>query len=349
MAERTEPASPKRRREARDEGQVARSEELSSGLSLLAGAAVLVWLGPVAFGELAQLTARVLSWAPAERGPSAALVLRAGLETGLSATLPGLAVLAVVGGLVALTQVGPHLSSKAITPSLARLDPVAGFKRLFSGRSLYGAAKSLVEIALVAWILWGVLEALLPEIAGLVGATPDRIARVLGTAAVRLLVRGGVALAAIGLFDLGYQRWRLGQDLRMTKDEVRREHREEEGDPRHKQERARLHREIIAHSRIEDVRRADVVVVNPEHIAVALEYDEENMDAPKVVAKGEHAVAKQIIDVARAHGVPIVRDVALARALRDLEIDQEIPEDLYDAVAEVLKMAWAERESGDQG
>lgn len=348
MAERTEPASPKRRREARDKGQVARSDELASGLQLLVGAAVLSTLGPAAAGRLAELTARTLSSAPSRSGPSASLVLGAGLEAGALAVLPGLVILAAVGGLVAFAQVGPVVSGKALMPSLQRLDPIAGMRRIFSARSLYGLAKNLVKIALVGWILWGVLEGLLPEIAGLVGGSPVRVGRALGSAAVRLLVRGGVALTAIGLLDLAYQRWKLGQELRMTKEEVQREHREQEGDPRHKQERARLHREILTHSRIEDVRKADVVIVNPDHIAVALQYDEEEMEAPRVVAKGEHAIAKQIIDVARAHGVPIVRDVALARALRELEIDEEIPEDLYEAVAEILRLAWAERDEEER-
>jgi flagellar biosynthesis protein FlhB len=349
MAQPTEPASPKRRREAREKGQVARSDELASGLQLLVGAAVLSSLGPPAFGRLAELTARTLIAAPSRRGPSASLVLGAGLETGLLSVLPGLAILAAVGGLVAFAQVGPVVSGKALLPTLERLDPVAGLRRMFSTRSLYGLAKNLVKIALVGWILWGVLQGLLPEIAGLVAGSPARIGRALGTATIRLLVRGGVALTAIGLLDLAYQRWKLGQELRMTKEEVQREHREQEGDPRHKQERARLHRDILTHSRIEDVRRADVVIVNPDHIAVALQYDEEGMDAPRVLAKGEHVIAKQIIDVARAHGIPVVRDVALARALRDLEIDEEIPEDLYEAVAEILRLAWAERGEAEGG
>lgn len=342
MAERTEPASAKRRREARERGQVARSDELASGLQLLIGAGVLHWLGPRALAALAGLTARVLATAPADP-PAAALVLRAGLETGSRAVLPGLVVLAGLGGLVALAQVGPMMSAEALSPKLERLDPIAGLKRMFSTRSLYGLAKNLVKVLLVGWILAGVLRGLLPQVAGLVGASPVRVGVVLADAVVRLLVRGGAALLAIGLADLAYQRWHLARELRMTKEEVQREQREQDGDPRHKQERARLHREILAHSRIEDVRRADVVIVNPDHIAVALEYDEDEMDAPRIIAKGEHAVAKQILDVARAHGIPVVRDVALARALRDLDIDQEIPEDLYDAVAAVLRLAYAER------
>ena len=348
MAERTEPASPKRKREARERGQVARSEELTSGVQLLAGAAVLEWLGPPAFERLAELTARVLRTAPARPLP-ASLALRAGLETGAMAVLPGLAVLAAVGATVALAQVGPSVSFRAIEPKLEKLDPIAGLRRLLSTRSLYGLAKNVGKLLVVGWILWGVLVDLLPQIAGLVGAPAMQMGRALGHTVVRLLARGGAALFVIGLADLLYQRARLAMDLRMTKEEVKREQREQEGDPRHKAERARAHREISLHARIEDVRFADVVIINPDHIAVALKYDGEEMEAPKVVAKGDHAIAKQIIDVARAHGVPVVRDVVLARALRELEIDQEIPEDLYDAVAEVLRLAFAERERGDGG
>ncbi|MBI2891905.1 MAG: EscU/YscU/HrcU family type III secretion system export apparatus switch protein [Deltaproteobacteria bacterium] len=344
MAERTEPASQKRKREAREKGQVAKSEELTAGLLLLVAAGVLAWLGPAAFTRLASLTARVLAGAPA-RPMAPALALRAGLVEGAAAALPGLVALAAIGGAVTLAQVGPFFDLKPLTPRLERLDPIAGLKRWFSGRALYGLAKGLVKLAIMGWILYAFLRSLVPAIAGMVGAPPGVLASTLGDAIVTLLVRGGAVLVAMGLGDLVYQRWQLGKELRMTKEEVKREHKESEGDPHHKAERSRLHREILAHSRIEDVRRADCVIVNPDHIAVAIRYDEEEMEAPQVIAKGERAIARQIIDVARAHGVPIVRDVPLARALNDLEIDDVIPEELYEAVAEVLRFAFAERDA----
>ena len=135
----------------------------------------------------------------------------------------------------------------------------------------------------------------------------------------------------------------------MTREEVKREHKESEGDPRHKQERQRLHRDLLRHQMVEAVRTADCVIVNPDHIAVALKFDEAAMGAPQVVAKGERLVAQQIKEVARHHGVPIYRDVPLARALNELELGDEIPEALYEAVAEVLRFVYANSGADAEG
>ena len=157
------------------------------------------------------------------------------------------------------------------------------------------------------------------------------------------LWRVALALVALGALDLAYQRWRFLRDQRMTREEVEREHKEDEGDPHAKQERARLRKEIVEHGVLEAVRRADVLVVNPTHYAVALQYDDAAGDeAPEVIAKGQDHLARRMIDAAREAGVPVMRDVPLAHALYDLELGDLIPEPLYDAVAAVLQAAWAE-------
>jgi flagellar biosynthesis protein FlhB len=169
-----------------------------------------------------------------------------------------------------------------------------------------------------------------------------------GSLVATLMIRVGSAMAGIAVLDVIYQRWRYRRDQRMTKEEVKREHKEAEGDPHQKRERERLHREILAHDTLEAVRRADVLVVNPTHLAVALRYDEEGeLDAPEIVAKGGEELAARMIRAAEEANVPVMRDVPLARALFELEVGDEIPEPLYEAVAILLHAAWAERRAGE--
>jgi flagellar biosynthesis protein FlhB len=149
-----------------------------------------------------------------------------------------------------------------------------------------------------------------------------------------------LVVVAIGFGDFLWQRHRFMKDMRMTREEVKREYKEQEGDPHHKQERMRLHKELLQQRMLNAVRKADFVVVNPDHIAVAIRYDKDSQEAPVVVAKGERILAQKIKEIARESGVPIFRDVSLARALRDVEEGDEIPEALYEAVAEILRVVY---------
>jgi flagellar biosynthetic protein FlhB len=151
-----------------------------------------------------------------------------------------------------------------------------------------------------------------------------------------------MVVAAIGFGDFLWQRHSHMKEMRMTREEVKREHKEQEGDPHHKHERMRLHKELLQQRMINAVRKADFVVVNPDHIAVAIRYEKDSQEAPLVVAKGERILAEKIKEVAREAGVPIFRDVNLARALRDVEEGDEIPEALYEAVAEILRVVYGQ-------
>jgi flagellar biosynthetic protein FlhB len=166
------------------------------------------------------------------------------------------------------------------------------------------------------------------------------VVAVAGDLGARLGGRLALAAVAIGVLDYLWQRHRHRQSLRMTREEVKRERKEVEGDPLHKAERQRLHREALEQRRVGDVREADFVVVNPDHVAVAVRYDRGGPSAPVVVAKGERLLAERIKEIAREAGVPIFRDVALARSLRDVEEGAPIPETLYDAVAEILRLVY---------
>jgi flagellar biosynthesis protein FlhB len=265
---------------------------------------------------------------------------------GLRAAFPILAVAALAGGLAVFVQVGPVLSWKPGTPELARMDPVKGAKSLLSRRRLADTLRAIAQAVVVGAVAWLTLAGEIRGVVGLAGRDPGVAAVGGGALLLRLLLRAGAAMAVIGVLDHFYQRARHRRDLRMTKDEVRREHRESEGDPRAKQARQRAHREIVEHSLLEAVRDADVLVVNPTHLAIALRYDEDDgSEAPVVVAKGEEHLARRMIEAAELAGVPVMRDVPLARGLYELDLGTEIPEALYEAVAAVLRIAWAERET----
>jgi type III secretion protein U len=224
-------------------------------------------------------------------------------------------------------------------PQLGRLDPIRGLKNLVSLRKVVDLARLLAGIAALTAVVWMTMAEALGALLRLTGARPAVIVVELLRWATTLAWRGGLVLAAAAAVDYAVQRHRHRKDQMMTKDEVKREHKESEGDPQHRSERKRLHREISEHDMIEQVTKADFVVANPTHIAVALRYDNARSDsAPQVVASGHRLVAERIKQVARQAGVPIVHDVSLARALAELSLGDEIPEALYEAVATLLRI-----------
>jgi type III secretion protein U len=329
---RTEKPTPRRLREARRRGDVARSAELSAAGALAAGLLALAVTGPSATAALVRtIRAALLSATSAELDPAAAL-LGATLVFGRLAA-PILLAAAAGGALAAALATGFAVTPGALRPRLERVDPFRGLRRLCSlgqvATALLGLAKTGVLIAVVLSWLRGAAGALAQLPRG-ESAALLRAAAPLGGLAARL----AFVFAVFGLLDLALSRRRHETQLRMTRDEVRREHKEDEGDPQHRAERRRIHRALAEAA---PVSRATCVVVNPTHVAVALHHERDGGDAPRVLAKGVGESAARIRSSARRAGVPIVRDVALARALYRLaEVGDEIPEELYEAAAAVL-------------
>lgn len=346
--DKTEEPTPKRLREARQRGQVAKSKELGTALLLLGTGAALGSAAPGFVSGFRDLFEPALAAARGELELSPAAALSLGLEVGTSTSLPILATLAAIAAIATVVQTGPVLATEAIGMDASRLDPIAGAGRLFGRDAWIELARSILKVLIVAWVASGVVEDAMRGAIALVGRDAAALASTLGAVVQTLLFRSGGAMLAVAIADVLYQRWRLAKELRMTKEEVKREHKESEGDPHAKGERERVRREIAQHDTAEAVRNASVVVVNPTHVAVALRFDEEGSEgAPEVVAKGMEEQAMFIRRLAEEAGVPIVRDVPLARGLFELELGEEIPERLYDAVAAVLHVAWAERGVSD--
>lgn len=334
--EKTEKPTPKRLKEARKEGRVARTQDLGAWTLVLV-ASVVAKIGFSHAGQ--ELVALVGRWPQAVADPEAsslASVGAAGARALAWGVLPlGLA-LAVTAFAIGAAQGGVHVATKNLKPQLKNLNPVNGIKRMAGPHAVWEAVKAVAKSTVIGFLIYRTCRDLVPQ---LVGTGPLPLSSVLATAgaSVLSLVRD-VALAGLvmGAADYAYQRRRLDKQLRMTKQEIKEEARQSEGDP-HVKGQIRSRQLAMSRNRMmSDVATADVVVVNPTHVAVALRYDPAK-GAPRVVAKGAGTVAAKIRERAAEHRVPLVQDVPLARALhRACDLGDEIPAELYAAVARVL-------------
>jgi len=338
-SERTERATPRRRQEARKQGQVARSNDLTSALGLLAFGLFLPWYGSYAFHRLGRYLEAAFGQLP--RGELTTLeLIRIGGSAGsvfLEITLPLLGLMLVVGVGSTLAQVGVVFAPAALKPDLKRIDPFTGFQRILSRRGAFETAKAVGKIVVVGLVTYPLVRADLALFASLTGADPLVIGQAIGQSIRDLGLRAGAVFLALSLLDYGFQRWDLEQRLRMTRQELKDELKQTEGDPEIRARIRRLQRRYAQQRMMAQVPKATVVVTNPLHLAVALRYEAREMRAPTVVAKGAGHLAEQIKALARRHAVPVIEHRTLAQALyRTVEIGQEIPVGLYEAVADVI-------------
>lgn len=337
--EKTEAPSSKRLQEARERGDVPRSRELNTAVMLMASAAALLAVGRGMGERLARLLGGGLRLGREQIFASDAMVAALGnlLLQGLYILLPLLGILLVAAFIPPLLMGGFAASPTALTPDFQRVNPLAGLKRLLGWNGLAELAKSVAKMTLVAAVGWGYFHGLLPELLNVGEASLEgAIAQSCKWVARALLVTSA-ALILIAAVDVPFQIWQHRQRLRMTREELREEAKGSEGNPEIKGRIRRLQREMANRRMMAEVPKADVVVTNPSHFAVALKYDENRMNAPRVLAKGADLIAAQIRQVATEHGVPLFAAPPLARALyRSTELGQEIPAGLYLAMARVL-------------
>ncbi|MDI6852514.1 MAG: flagellar biosynthesis protein FlhB [Deltaproteobacteria bacterium] len=337
--DRTEQPTPKRRTDAREKGRIARSRDLNAGLVLLTGLFLIAWWGPwMALRSASMIKTCLASLRPQSFNVSSLQLLLVNFA-GLLAMLlaPVLAGLLLASILANYIQGGWIFSMQRITPDLSRIQLFAGLKRLFSGNSLVELAKSLSKVTLVAVVAYFSLAGQLPELLPLLHQDTGQVTAYLKSSTLQVSGRIVAALLLLGLLDYFYQRYRHEKSLRMTKQEVKDEMRQAEGDARVKARIRSLMRQMATKRMLTEVPAADVVITNPTHVAVALKYDSTVMLAPRVVAKGQGFIALKIIALAQEAGVPRVENQMLARALyRMVEVGNEIPISLYRAVAEVL-------------
>ena len=342
--DRTEPPSPRRLAEARKKGQVVKSIDLSSAIVLLAGFWILGSSGPTAITAMRTLVERSLKLLPtAEANLTVTTMRSAALEIGqlvIEAIAPLTLATIVIALVVNLAQTRGLVSLHTIQPDASKVNPVNGFKRLFSAHGLVQLVKSLLKLAVIGWVVYGVLRDNYPVILATGRMTLLAGLGQVASVALQAGQRAAMVLLVIGLLDYFYQRRQFMKSMRMTKQEVKEEAKLQENPEIRGRIRQRM-REAAIRRMMAAVPKADVVITNPTHLAVVLRYEKGRMQAPQVVAKGQRLIAERIKEVAREHGVPVVENKPLAQALfKSVEIGQEIPVSLYQAVAEVLAFVY---------
>ena len=336
MAERTHDPTPKRLREARAKGDVPRAPLLASALGLLVAVALVPAVLVAVLRRMAT-TFRLL--APIDHVDAWSL----GTDV-ILVVAPISAALIAIAALSAVAQGSLTFSPARLSPDPSRLDPFGGVKNIFDPSRRWGALRGTIVTAALVWVLGAIVVDAIRAGKYAVLDVEQTLA-LSARFATRIAVTAAAVAIAFALADVVVGRRLWLSRLRMTRDEVIREHKEGEADPELKRRREDLHRELLSGEAIRAVREATVIVVSPSHLACALRYGARDDDeAPTLLAKGEGALAARMLEAARLYGVPVVHDAPVARALHEMDVGTEIPEALYEAVAEVLRIAWGERE-----
>ena len=344
--EKTEQPTDKRLQDAKKKGQVAKSQDLTSAVLLISTVAV-VWLIGGYIGGILQGTVRdQIEFAATFKGEfteaTAYNVLWRGLSGMVWALTPMFVVVVVFAILANYLQIGTVFSFESIAPKFEKLNPVEGFKnKFFKSRPYIELAKTIFKMIITATIAGYVLWAAREDVIRLIAKPPEVVAAYTFGLVLEIGLKIGLAFLILGGADFFLQKLLHKQEMKMTKHEVKEEYKETEGNPLIKAQRRALHREILSQSLAAAVRDADVVLANPTHISVALKYERGKANAPIITAKGADLMAAQIREIAAESGVPVRRDIPLARALYEFEVEQEIPEELYESVAVVLQWVYS--------
>ena len=340
-SERTEKPTAKKQRDAREKGQIPRTRDLSQAASMAAVVAALVWTGSAGMGRVMAMMAdsiELMGDQPTEivAGTMFSIVTTTGLT--LAYFCAPMALLVTVAVIASQTvQGGFVLAPQALQPDLSRLSPMTGLKRLGASRGWVDMMKTMTVVAVIAYFAVQAVNAILSESPRLAMMSPLDATLLARDSARGLIWKVVITLLIVGMGDYGLQRWRHFTSLKMTKREVKDDSRLSEGSPETKARVRRIQRDMARQRMLADVPKATVVITNPTEYAIALDYQREVLPAPRVLAKGRNVMARRIQEIAREHGVPIVENKSLARALHAAtEVGDLIPADLFDAVAEVL-------------
>lgn len=343
--QKTEKATPKRRQDAREKGQVLYSREISSALLLLFVFLTIKALGGYIYNQIAALFRLCTNSLAMDFDVNAVNELLSLFGLVLIQLLkivgPLFAVALVIGVGASYAQVGSLFTVEPLKPQLSRLNPINGIKRIFSLRGLTELIKAILKITAIGIVAWKSIEAEAINIAKLMDLNLLTIAGYITSTTINVAIKICMCMVAIAVLDFGYQWWQYERDLRMTKQEVKEEYKETEGNPETKQRIRSKQREISTRRMLSEVPKADVIITNPTHYAVAISYDSNKAPAPVVVAKGQDYLAQRIKEVARENGVELVENKAVAQALyKNVDIGQQVPPELYQAVAEILAFVY---------
>ncbi len=344
--EKTEKATPKKRRDARERGQVFKSQEITSALIVLLVFVVIKISGGFVYRRLAGYTEEVIAEYSRINDFFVIDTMRKYMAEAIMETFIILAPILATAFAAALitqyAQVGFLFTTKTLGFKFSRINPINGFKRIFSLKGAVELIKAILKVCIVGYVAYSFIRGEATNIMNVMSMDIKGIVQYLAATTVNMGIRLSVMLVMIGLLDYGYQWWEYEKEMRMTKQEVKEEYKMLEGNPEIKSKIKQKQRQISMRRMLQEVPKADVVITNPTHYAVALKYDSNVSDAPVVVAKGVDFIAERIKEVARENDVEIVENRELARALYDkVDIGETIPQELYQAVAEVLAFVYS--------
>jgi flagellar biosynthesis protein FlhB len=347
--ERTEQATPRRREKAREDGKVARSAELNSAVILCLGATALYFMGPMLVTQIKQFMIYIFNEAPKMNADYDTLVslLSSRILTFFILMGPILIVLAVVAYGINVVQVGFLFSGKSMEPKLDKLNFVNGIKKIFSVRSLVELIRDTIKLIVIGFVGYKAISAQMDSFFLLSDNSVSVFASAMGLMALKTTLQIGAVMLVLAILDYAYQKYDFEKSIRMSKQEIKDEYKDTEGSPQIKARVRQIQRDMSRRRMMQDVPKADVIITNPTHIAVALKYNPDEMDAPLVLAKGERLIAERIKEIARESGVPVVENRPLARALFSMcEVGSYVPTKLYRAVAEVLAYVYRLKGAG---
>ncbi len=340
--EKTEEPTPHKLREARKKGQIAKSKDLTAALLLLASFYTLKASGDFMWQKMTEVTFMSFNFFASDFSVSVAgYLLKNVLTIFLAAMAPLFAVNMLVAILLEALQTGFLISFEALEPSFDKLNPIEGMKKFFSLKQYVELIKSVLKMAIVILIIYYAIKNELLMILISQQMQPYQVMAFTGTIVMRVIIRVGLFYFLIGILDYFYQRYEYIKGLKMSKKEIKDEYKRMEGDPMVKQRQRDAQRQMSQGRQMGAVPDADVVVTNPIHVAIAIQYSPNKMRAPKVVAKGRRLVAKEIKRLAELHQIPIVENPPLARSLYDVaNVGNFVPPMFYKAVAEILAFVY---------
>ncbi len=349
FGEKTEPATPKRRREMREKGQIPRSRELVTSVMLLIAFWSMKLLAGSVVKDLMMAVRTFLSF-PGDidsqfAGNSIMQVYLKCLIIVARTLAPLLLIIALTAIIVNYIQIGYLFTLKPLMPNLNKLSPIEGFKRLFSKHAFVELIKSVLKIGIIGYVVYSYLMNNYSMIPELLNMNIESTASFIGNTIISIGIRASVVLMLLSFFDYGFQIWDYEKNIRMSKQEIKDEYKLTEGNPQIKSKIREKQRQLSLRRMMAEVPRADVIITNPTHFAIAVKYDPSITDAPLVIAKGKDLIAQRIRDTAKENSVPIVENKPLAKALySSVEIGEKIPQELYKAVAEVLAYVYSLKE-----
>ena len=343
MAEKTEQATAKKLRDSRKKGQVAKSQDFPSAFTFIVSITTTIVAAGYLFETLASYIISMfkLSSTNIDLQNCAASIFTQAIQVIFNTSMPILILTATVGILVNFLVIGPLFSVESMKPDIKRLNPISNIKNMFKFKTIFELLKSIFKISGALILIWSVIWYSIPEIIATAALPVHGAAAVFSSFLIKVIIRVGIFFVVIAIFDLIFQKRNFAKEMKMEKFEVKQEYKDTEGDPHIKSKRRQAAQEIAYQEGPMSAKRAKAVITNPIHIAVAIEYNSDVEPAPRIVTMGKGTIAELIIKIAQENGVPVMRNVTLAQTLFEKgKISDYIPEETYQAVAEILR--WLE-------